>query len=957
VAQSVVLARTDVVAQACRRAGDAREASLTIEFDALDTSRKVPDAQLVEVAVGSKAQMRKLQGLGLDLTEHGGPGFHAVVLYGKQDADKLKAAGFIYRVEVADLGEQAQRRREADAAYARSTRRSAFPSGRTEYRRLQDYSDEMKKLVAENPGLVRPITLAEKTYEGRTVEGIEITEDVNARDGKPSFLQMGVHHAREWPSGEHAMEWALELVKGYRSGDARTKRLVQSTRTIIVPIVNPDGFNTSREAGETNGASGGRDTTTGTEYENLLIPYEYIRKNCRLLDNSEEGDCQQPGNGFAGPGVDPNRNYGGFWGGPGASDVPAELDYRGPGPFSEPETRNIQKLISSRQVVTLITNHTFSNLLLRPPGLEAAGPTPDEITYRNLGQSMADQNGYANQFSYELYDTTGTTEDWSYYTTGGLGFTFEIGPFSFHPTFQTIVDEYEGNTEAADEEGDGKGNREAYYVAQENTANPERHSVIAGTAPGDATLRLTKAFKTATFPLGEEEQPILFDDKLETVMDVPDDGKFEWHVNPSTRPLFAAKGREATGTPSPEFKKDGETPPATPCPTYFEVGPDSCAPTSWKEYPFEMKQGGGIDDSFATVRVTFGSEGSSPSDYDLEIYEDENGNQVIDAEDDIVGNSGNGATTGVFGVEEATTGPDTPGKYIARVINYAGAEPFNISIKYRGPLPVQPATKTESWRLTCERDGQVVSAQDVTVDRGQRASVDLTKACAASQPSTTPPPVAGPGCVVADGFRSAKATGRGRKVRFAFSRRVSRPVTVDVFQQSVGRRVIGERLVARYRNRSRSFTWNGKANRRGRRVTNGYYFVRYRMNVDGRLTDVRRVTLRRAGGRFSVRKAFYRRASCGVLRSYKLTRPVFGGRRNRAIHASFRLSQASTVSLQVLRGKKVVRRYRATERRANVTYRARLRPEGLPRGDYRFRITVRSPSGQTVRSTLTTRRL
>ena len=49
---------------------------------------------------------------------------------------------------------------------------------------------------------------------------------------------------------------------------------------------------------------------------------------------------------------------------------------------------------------------------------------------------MANQNGYLNQPSYGLYDTTGTTEDWSYYSTGGLGYTFEIGKDEFHPPFE-----------------------------------------------------------------------------------------------------------------------------------------------------------------------------------------------------------------------------------------------------------------------------------------------------------------------------------------------------------------------------------------------------------------------------------------------------------------------------------------------------------------------------------------
>jgi hypothetical protein len=59
-----------------------------------------------------------------------------------------------------------------------------------------------------------------------------------------------------------------------------------------------------------------------------------------------EGDCNQPiSTGIQQFGVDPNRNYGGFWGGPGAAadgEAPPggdlAADYRGNGPFSEPAT-------------------------------------------------------------------------------------------------------------------------------------------------------------------------------------------------------------------------------------------------------------------------------------------------------------------------------------------------------------------------------------------------------------------------------------------------------------------------------------------------------------------------------------------------------------------------------------------------------------------------------------------
>ena len=75
---------------------------------------------------------------------------------------------------------------------------------------------------------------------------------------------------------------------------------------------------------------------------------------------------------------------------------------------------------------------------------------------------MASHNGYANIPGYGLYDTTGGTEDWTFWTAGSLGYTFEIGPNGFHPPYNnSVVDEYLGRGQTA---GAGKGgNREAYY--------------------------------------------------------------------------------------------------------------------------------------------------------------------------------------------------------------------------------------------------------------------------------------------------------------------------------------------------------------------------------------------------------------------------------------------------------------------------------------------------------------
>jgi hypothetical protein len=206
-------------------------------------------------------------------------------------------------------------------------------------------------------------------------------------------------------------------------------------------------------------------------------------------------------------------------------------------------------------------------------------------------------------------------------------------------------------------------------------------------------------------------------------------------------------------------------------------------------------------------------------------------------------------------------------------------------------------------------------------------------------------------CARSSGFRSASVRPSGRGLRFAFARRGRGAVTADVFQASIGRRVLGNRRIARFRGRTRSFRWAG------RRARDGQLFARLRtVGPDGR-ADVRRFALARRGGRFVRRPAFYRRASCGAISSFKLERPVFGGRANAEVDATYRLGARATTTLELLRGSRRVRRLAPTRARAaGRAYRVRIAAEGLRRGDYRVRLTVRR-GGKTTRATLTARKL
>jgi hypothetical protein len=518
-AEGFVEAGEALTLQACRRSGAGPLAQVSVQNILLPPAGP-GRTQLVRVHLTNDVEMELLQALDLDLTEHGRDGYLDVLLHGDEDLARLTGSGLRFEVPT-----PTQRRLGPPDG--------TMPSGRLDYRRLADFGEDMKKLAADNPTLVKPITLPNRSLEGRPVEGVEITENVQAADGKPVFLNMGVHHAREWPSGELAMEWAFELVNTFKAGDERTVGLLKKARVIVIPIVNPDGYNLSRES-PVDGGSAQTD-----------VGFAYKRKNCRITAGElpREGECGLDENRSAG--VDPNRNYGGFWGGPGASKSEDSDTYRGAGPFSEPETENIHWLMSTRQVATMITNHTYADLVLRPPGVASAPPPPDEALLKELGDSMAAENGYTSQHGFDLYATTGSAEDWSYYATGGLGYTFEIGRYDnigggsavtgagFHPPYPSVVLEWFGKQPT------GGGNRAAYYLALESTADEKRHAVITGRGAPGAVIRMRKTFTSQTLA------GPTFKEDLNSVMQVPASGSFEFHVNQSTRPLVAPTTTEA----------------------------------------------------------------------------------------------------------------------------------------------------------------------------------------------------------------------------------------------------------------------------------------------------------------------------------------------------------------------------------------------------------------------------
>jgi hypothetical protein len=214
-----------------------------------------------------------------------------------------------------------------------------------------------------------------------------------------------------------------------------------------------------------------------------------------------------------------------------------------------------------------------------------------------------------------------------------------------------------------------------------------------------------------------------------------------------------------------------------------------------------------------------------------------------------------------------------------------------------------------------------------------------------------------PQCVPNSAFRAATVQTRGRRTGFAFQ--ATGPVTVDVFRQSAGRRVTGERLVRRFANLRNGRQFDGR-DRRGRRLSDGYYVVRFGARGENGVVEYRRVPLLRRNGRFTKVPAYSGQDSCGLVRSFKLERPVFGGRGNRALNIAFRLGDEGRATVTVARTTgKVVKTFPERSYRGGQVHRLRLtaKAKRFPRGRYIITLTVRGPGGETITQRLRAARL
>jgi hypothetical protein len=471
--------------------------------------------KLIRVNVESRAQASDLM-TNYDET-HNHSQDQIEILAWPGDIARLEASGYTYEVVEDDVIGRDQRlfKETPDVLVA-------LPGpDRKDYRVLADYNNEMKQLAKKNPNLVKLFEAPHPTLEGRTVYGLEMTKNVKRDDGRPTFYVDGVHHAREWPAGEYPMIFAHYLVEKFGKNKA-VSQVLRRGRVVIIPIVNPDGFDYSRSS--PFALQPNVDSTHGVAC-NIAGCEAYWRKNRRSLTGATIPVAQKNPDAY---GVDVNRNYAWKWGGAGASDDKTSLTHYGDGPVSEPETKNVQKVVLSHNVTSIVSNHTFSRLVLRPWG-DTYIPAPDEKYLARLGGKMAKaMGGYANIKGMQLYPTTGTMSDWGYGILGVPSYTFEHGT-AFHPPYSGCQRDCVGKS--------WPGVMKAFMHGAKAALDSDAHGVLKGNVAGQGPAKLTLVKKVST-PLsaGNPTGKKSYTETIKVDMTTSKKGRFVWHLAPSTRP-------------------------------------------------------------------------------------------------------------------------------------------------------------------------------------------------------------------------------------------------------------------------------------------------------------------------------------------------------------------------------------------------------------------------------------
>ena len=303
-----------------------------------------------------------------------------------------------------------------------------------DWRHYHDYTEITTILAGLNatyPAIVDVFSIGQ-SWSNRTIYCTRLTDESGA-PSKPHVLFVGYHHAQEPITAELPLYYVVDAAANYGS-NATVTTLLNTREIYVVVALNVDGFDAfaandrhrknARPVDEDSDGAVDEDPPEDLNGNGLIEmlmnytgPYDPEFIGYEGVDNDADAV-----NGEDWPGgVDLNRNYPVSWDN-GVAD-PASPVYRGPAPFSEPETQALRDLVVAHNFTLALSFHSGLEIIIYPWGC-TANPSPDEAKFVDIAQGLSAITGGLPYVSptvmYGLWD------DWMYGDAGVLALTCEI---------------------------------------------------------------------------------------------------------------------------------------------------------------------------------------------------------------------------------------------------------------------------------------------------------------------------------------------------------------------------------------------------------------------------------------------------------------------------------------------------------------------------------------------------
>ncbi len=354
---------------------------------------------------------------GIDLDHWSGSLEEGIDVVINRDAvEKLRAVGIPHTVLIADMDAYYRRRPPSTEREMERSRRILEENGVRDFRYgsmggYLTYAEVVVQLDSMRLLFPHIITAKESlgiTEQGRVIWGVEISDNPGLPEAGEAVVHFdALHHAREPQAMATIMYYLYWLLDNYGTNPEATY-LVNNRRICFVPVVNPDGYFYNQSISPNGGGN--------------------WRKNRR---NNGDGSF----------GVDLNRNYSYMWGydNLGSSPTPSSETYRGPAPFSEPESRAIRNYTMQKLPSVAMSAHSVAGRYLNPYSYKDT--VVDYEYYAEYASDFTRENNYLYGTVYQMlsYYSNGTTRDYLHHDLGCYAWTPEMGGSGFWPARAEIV--------------------------------------------------------------------------------------------------------------------------------------------------------------------------------------------------------------------------------------------------------------------------------------------------------------------------------------------------------------------------------------------------------------------------------------------------------------------------------------------------------------------------------------